>query len=177
MQKITFHPYKKRRSLRNNLWKFECFYPNGQLKWKEIIPNIVVDEGLFHALDVLFMEGTQYAAWHVALYESDDTPTADWTYAAIGTDQTEFEDYDEVARPAWEPSEISDLTLTAAISITASAGVSTTLYGAYLVNVSTKADFESAAGIMWCATRFGTPRPYVATEIINVTYIIDSQDV
>jgi hypothetical protein len=55
--------------------------------------------------------------------------------------------------------------------------VNTTLYGSYVVNVSTKGDNASGTGLMWCATRFSTPRPYVATEVLNVTYAINSQDV
>ena len=179
MQNVTFTPWKrkKRNSLSNNWWKFECFYPNGQLKWTEIIHNIVVDEGLQHALEVLFLGATQYSNWYVELYESDSTPDADWAYATIGTDQTPFEDYDEVTRPQWTPSAVSNLALTEFVAFTASTGVNTTLYGGYVVNVSTKADNASAAGIMWCATKFSTPRPFVATEILNVTYSINSADV
>ena len=167
----------RKRGLRNNWWKFECFYPNGQLKWVEVIPNIVVDEGIDHSLDVIFLGGTAYSSWYVALFNSDSTPAATWDYAGIGTDQTEFTDYDETARPTWNPGSISNHTLTDQVSFTASTGVSTTIYGSYVVNVSTKGDNASGIGIMWCATRFSTPRPFIAAEVLNVTYSINSQDV
>jgi hypothetical protein len=174
---ITFNPWSKRNSMKNNIWIFECFYPDGSLKWKEVVNNIVVDEGLYHSLDVIFMAGTAYSNWYVALFNTDSTPAAGWDYAGINTDQTEFTSYDEATRQQWSPSAIVTLSLSDEVSFTASTGVNTTLYGAFLVNVSTKGDSASGSGIMWCATRFGTPRPYVATEVLNVTYAINSQDV
>lgn len=167
----------KKRGLANNWWKFECLRADGSLKWVEIIPNIVVNEGLDHALDIIFLGGTAYSTWYVGLFSSDSTPAATWDYAGIGTDQTEFTDYDEATRPQWNPLTITSHALSDEVSFTASTGVSATLYGSYVVNVSTKGDNVSGIGIMWCGTRFGTPRPFVATEVLNVTYAINSQDV
>lgn len=167
----------QKNSLCNNFWKFECFYPNGSLKWTEFIPNIVVDEGLEHSLDVVFLGGTAYSSWYVGLFNSDSTPAADWDYAGINTDQTEFTSYDETTRQQWNPASIVSLALSDEVTFTASTGVNTTLYGSFLVNVSTKGDSASGTGIMWCATRFSTSRPFVATEVLNVTYAINSQDV
>lgn len=178
MQKVTFNSWnKKRNSISNNWWKFECRYPDGTLKWREVIHNLVVDEGLYYALDVNFMGGTTYTNWYVALFESDSTPVAGWDYAGINSDQTECTDYDEVTRPQWSPVSITSLSLTAQVTFTASLGTNTTLYGAYVINVSTKGDNSSGVGIMWCATRFSTARPFVSTEQLNVTYAINSQDV
>ena len=173
--KTTFHPWKKRNSLHNNWWKYECFYPDGTLKWREIVPNIVVDEGLYYSLDTNFMGGTAYSSWYVAIFNTDSTPVAGWDYVGINTDQTEFTSYDEATRPHWNPASIVTLSLTDEVTFTASTGANTTLYGSYVVNVNTKGDNASGVGIMWCATRFGTPRPYVATEILNVTYEIKGE--
>ena len=178
MQNVTFNPWKKINSLtRNNLWIFECYYPDGTLKWKEVIKNIVVDDGLYHSLDVIFMGGTAYSDWYVSLFSSDSTPDNTWDYAGINTDQTEFTSYDEVTRQQWSPASIVTLQLVDEVTFTASVGVDTTIYGAFVVNVNTKGDDSSPVGIMWCATRFSTARPYVATEVLNVTYVINSQDV
>ena len=167
----------KKNSLTNNWWIFECKRADGSVKWREVIHNLVVDEGLYYALDVNFMGGTTYTNWYIALYNTDSTPVNTWDYAGINTDQTEFTSYDEVTRCQWSPVSIVTLSLSAQVTFTASTGVNTTLYGAYVVNVSTKGDNSSGVGIMWCATRFSTPRPFVATEILNVTYVINSQDV
>lgn len=182
MFKVTINNYpsliKKPNSLRgNNWWHYRCYRADGSLKWEEKIPNLVVDEGLYLSLDVIFMDGTKSTSWYVALFNSDSTPVAGWDYAGIGTDQTEFTSYDETTRPNWNPSAITSLSLTDEVTFTASTGVNTTLYGSYLVNVNTKGDSASGTGIMWCATRFGTPRAFVATEVLNVTYAINSEDV
>ena len=178
MQKITFNPYPKRiNSLTNNWWKFECYSAEGELRWREIVHNIVVDEGLYYSLDAVFMGATTYSSWYVGLFNTDSTPASTWDYAGINTDQTEFTSYDESTRPQWSPSSIVTLALSDEVSFTASTSVNTTLYGSFLVNVSTKGDSASGVGIMWCATRFGTPRPFVETEVLNITYAINSQDV
>ena len=179
MIKTTFHPYKKHIGslTKNNFWKFTCRYPDGSIKWEEVIKNLVVDEGLYYSLDTGFMAGTQYSSWYVGLFSSNSTPVNTWDYAGINTDQTEFTNYDETTRQQWSPVSIVSLALSDEVSFTASTGVNTTLYGAFLVNVSTKGDSASGVGIMWCATRFGTPRPYVDSEVLNVTYAINSEDV
>jgi hypothetical protein len=182
MYKVTVNNYpnsiKKLNSLQhNNWWHYKCYRADGSLKWEEKIRNRVVDEGLYHSLDVIFMSGTAYGSWYVALFNSDSTPAAGWDYAGIGTDQTEFTSYDETTRPNWNPSSIVTLALSDEVTFTASTGANTTLYGSYVVNVSTKGDNASGTGIMWCATRFNTPRAFVATEVLNVTYAINSEDV
>lgn len=163
--------------LSRNLWVFECFDRNGLLKWTEVIPNIVVDEGLYYSLDASFMGATTYTDWYIALFSSNSVPVAGWDYAGIGTDQTEFVDYDEVTRPQWSPVSIVNLALSATGAFTASTGVNTTVYGSYIVNVSTKGDNASGVGIMWCATQFSTARPFLEAEVLNVTYAINSEDV
>ena len=127
------------------------------------------------------MEGaTNYGSWYVLLFESDSTPAATWVYANIGTDFTEFEDYDEATRVLWNSAGVTSQTDTNTANpaaFTCSTGISTTIYGAALVNVSTKGDNASGSGIEWCATRFGTARPFAAAEVINIVYTITSQDV
>ena len=133
MQNITFNPWKKINSLtRNNLWIFECYYPDGTLKWREVIKNLVVDEGLYHSLDVIFKGGTAYSNWYVGIFEDDKVPVAGWDYAGIDTDQTEFTPYDEATRPQWSPGAITTLSLTDEVTFTASTGANTTIYGAFL---------------------------------------------
>ena len=169
---------KKRNSLHKNWWRVKCFNSDKTvLKWEEFVSNIVVDEGLYYALDVMFMSGSAYSSWYVALFNSDDTPADDWVYAQIGTDMDEFTDYDEATRPAWTPSAIVSNSLVAQVEFTASTGVDTTIYGAYIVNVNTKGDYASGIGILWCASRFATARPLMATEVLEVTYGVNSVDV
>lgn len=162
-----------------NKFEFSCF-KDGLLKWKEIIYNIVVDEALNYNLGLQFKGYSTYSDWYILLFNSDDTPVAGWTYANIGTDFTEFEDYDETTRVLWDSSAISGKSLnnTATPSeFTASTSVNTTIYGAAMVNTLTKGDNSNPNGLIWCGTRFGTPRPFLETEVIQVVYTVNVTDV
>ena len=161
-------------------WVFQGCRIDGSVKWIEIVENIVLNEALDYALEACLEGATNYGDWYILLFESDSTPAATWVYANIGTDFTEFEDYDESTRVLWNSAGVTSQTDTNTANpaaFTCSTGISTTIYGAALVNVSTKGDNSSPAGIEWCATRFGTPRPFAAAEVINIVYTITSQDV
>lgn len=160
-----------------NIWDFNCYNVDGELIWNEHISNLVVNEGLTNVLNVMFDGGTQSSNWYVLLFHSDSTPAAGWTYALGGTNFTEFTNYDESTRPNWNPTTATSPTMSASVSFTASTGASATIYGAGLVNVSTKGDNASGVGVIWCATRFGTSRPFNDSEVLQVSYTINSQDV
>jgi hypothetical protein len=46
-----------------------------------------------------------------------------------------------------------------------------------MVNISTKGDAASGAGIIFCATKFGTARPWLETEEIKVVYTVTASSV
>jgi hypothetical protein len=157
-----------------------CLRKDGSIKWIEIVDNIVVLEACNYSLGTVFKGATQYSSWYISLFNSNSVPAGAWTYGDIGSLFTEFTDYDEATRVLWDSGAVGSQQLTNSASpavFTASTGVSDTIYGAMLVNVSTKGDNASPTGILWCATAFGTPRPYSAAEVIRVVYTINSQDV
>lgn len=149
-----------------------------KIKWKEYTVNLITNETLNDVLDVyLSNSGGASAAWYCLLFSSDSTPAAGWTYANIGTDFTEFTSYDESNRPTWTEAGVSSQQITNTASpatFTASAAVSTTIYGAGMVNVNTKGDNSSPSGILFCATRFGTARPFNEGEEINIVYTVSA---
>jgi len=58
------------------IFHFECYGPDGRLKWRDKAENLVIDEGLNHQLDILFDSGTtQIDPWYIGL--TDGTPTVD----------------------------------------------------------------------------------------------------
>lgn len=80
-----------------DLFEVECFDKHGNLKWKDTIKNLVVDEGLDDVLDKYLKGSTYTAAHYVGL--TDGTPT----FAAADdmtthTGWTEVQLYDEAAR-------------------------------------------------------------------------------
>jgi len=63
VHKITFH----------NTYEVWCVGPDGKEKWREVVPNIVVNAGLNDVLDKYFKGSGYTAAWYVGL--SDGTPS------------------------------------------------------------------------------------------------------
>lgn len=164
----------------HGFWVIRGYRPDGSCAWLETIPNKVVNEALNHNLGVQFKAGTQYSTYYIGLFSSDSTPTATWTYANIGTDFTEFATYDESNRVTWTSGSVASQSISNTASpavFTASTGVNTTIYGAFMCNFATKSDNSYASGLIWCATRFGTSRPFVATETISIVYTITASSV
>jgi hypothetical protein len=167
-----------------NIWSFECgryVIMNGKRtfvpKWKEVIHNLVVNEGLDDVLDVYFKSGTQSATWYIAIFSSDSTPAAGWTYATPVC--TEFTNYDETTREEWVEGSISSQSLDNSASpaeFTCTSGTNT-IYGAFMVNVSTKGDTASGTGVMFSAARFTSSRPFNAAEVLKIVVTINAQDV
>lgn len=167
-----------------NIWNFECgnyVIENGERifvpKWKETIHNLVVNEGLDDVLDVYFKSGTQSATWYLAIFSSDSTPAAGWTYATPVC--TEFTNYDETTREEWVEGSISSQSLDNSATpaeFTCTSGTNT-IYGAFMVNVSTKGDTGSGSGVMFSAARFTSSRPFNAAEVLKIVVTINAQDV
>src|SRR4030042_4730451 len=91
---LTAHPGLISKMLLGSVWDFECFDKFGNLKWEERArPNIIPNEGLNGALDILFHGSTQITTWYIAIFESNTTPLSTHTYASPG--YTESTAYDE----------------------------------------------------------------------------------
>ena len=179
----------------HNIWDFQCGkyvdkFDNvvtdwrnyvGELiwvpKWKETIHNLVVTEGLDDVLSVYFKSGTQSATWYIAIYSSDSTPAAGWTYAVPVC--TEFTNYDESTREEWVEGAITTSSLDNSASpaeFTCTSGTNT-IYGAMFDNVSTKGDVASGTGILFSAARFTAARPFNTAEVLKIVVTINAQDV
>lgn len=79
-----------------------CRDAAGNLKWRDVAKNMVVDEGLDHLLDVLLVAGTPVSPWAIGLVSATPTIIAGDT-AAVHAGWTEFVDYDELFRGVYVP--------------------------------------------------------------------------
>ena len=122
-----------------DIFEVECRSKTGELKWKDTIKNLVVNEGLDDVLDK-YLKGSSYTAAHyVGL--TDGTPT----FAAADTmashdGWTEVTAYDESARQTASWGEVSSQSVDnsgskATFTISTDA---TTIGGAFLTTDSTK---------------------------------------
>ncbi|MDE2472921.1 MAG: hypothetical protein KGL35_30470 [Bradyrhizobium sp.] len=141
------------------LYVLECRGPDGALKWREEIPNVVTTGGKDDLLDKYFAGSAYTAAWYMGLLNG--TPAATDTLASHTgwTEQTPYTGN----RPAitWSSASGGSKAGSAvSYSITASATVS----GAFLASVNT-----GTAGILYSAGNFSSSRTVASGDTLNVT--------
>lgn len=156
-----------------------CYDKDGNLKWEEKAPNLVVNQGLKFLNDTFFSGVTYNAGWFLGLIQG---PGAGNTYSAADTlashaGWTEFTNYSGnrgtttfgVATLA-DPSVISNAAPTQFL-VTSVGGV---VAGAFLTNVNT-----GTSGILFSESNFVAPgdRSVVSGDTINVTYTFSADAV
>lgn len=142
----------------------------GSQPW-EIDPNLVVNEGILHLLDVGLDQGSANAAFYVAPFTGAITVAATLTAATFTATATEFTNYNEATRVLWA----NDAVAANAIGNTTTAALFTmsggggTVRGAGLISVAAK---SAATGKLIAAARFGTDKVMAAAEELRVKYTI-----
>lgn len=120
-------------------WQITCRDKHGNLKWTDVIENLVTNAGLNYLLDAGLSGGTQVTTWYVGLTDGTPTAAAGDTMASHAG-WTEVEAYDEATRVAWTDGGVSNQSVSnsgSAAEFTISTN-STTVGGAFLVSNSTK---------------------------------------
>jgi hypothetical protein len=158
------------------VYKIQCHDKDGNLKWEDEAPNLVVNEGL-QDMNAKYFTGTTYtAAWYLGLYGSGATnsPAAGNTMASHGT-WTEVTAYSQATRPACtfgtpttaNPSVATNSASPASFSINGT----TTVGGAFLTSNNTKG---GTTGILYSAADFSAPgdRSVVSGDTLSVTYTL-----
>ncbi len=137
----------------------------------QIHANMFTTEGRNHTLDVLVANGSVIGTWYCAPF-GNSTPAATWTGANFTANALEFDDYDEVTRVEYEEGAIASGSVSNSANraeFTISAGISSTLYGAGLLSVSTK---NAVTGKCLAASLFAASRAVVATDVLGVQYTL-----
>lgn len=137
-------------------------------------PNIVVDQGLNHILDVAFHNTTQVATWYVGIFKGNYTPQSTDTAANIASNSTEATEYDESTRQEWVEAAAASKSITnSANRATFTINATVTIYGAFLVSTSTK---SGTSGSLAAASRFASQRDLVDDDELLVTYTLTAAD-
>ena len=158
------------------VYKIQCHDAQGNLKWEDEAPNLVVNEGL-QDMNAKYFTGTTYtAAWYLGLYGSGATnsPAAGNTMASHSS-WTEVTAYSQSTRPACtfgtpttaNPSVATNSASPASFSINAT----TTVGGAFLTSNNTKG---GSTGTLYSAADFSSPgdRSVVSGDTLSVTYTL-----
>lgn len=154
------------------IWVFEAFDPEGNLRWREEVANLTVNEGLDEILDK-FWKGSAYTAQHY-LGLTDGTPT----FAAGDTMSshagwTEVTGYSEASRPDLTASlgAVSSQQVDnsgSAVSFSINAGV--TVGGGFITTDNTK---SGTTGILIGGAAFsGGDRSLQSGDTLNLTVTI-----
>ena len=158
------------------VYKIQCHDKDGNLKWEDEAPNLVVNEGL-QDMNAKYFTGTTYtAAWYLGVYGSGATnsPAAGDTMASHAG-WTEVTDYSQATRPACtfgtpttaNPSVATNSASPATFSINGT----TTIGGAFVTSNNTKG---GTTGTLYSAADFSAPgdRSVVSGDTLSVTYTL-----
>jgi hypothetical protein len=149
-----------------------CVDKDGNEKWVDIAPNLVVNTGL-QDMNTKFFTGSAYtAAWYVGLVNgtSASTTFSGGDTLATHAGWTENTSYGGNRKAATfgtatlaDPSNINNSTSTASFTMNATA----TIAGAFLTNVAT-----GSTGLLFSESDFQSPgdRSVVSGDVLLVTY-------
>lgn len=158
------------------VYKIQCHDKDGNLKWEDAAPNLVVNGGL-QDMNAKYFTGSAYtAAWYIGIYgaAASNNPAASDTMSSHAG-WTEVTDYSQATRPACtfgtpttaNPSVATNSASPATFSINAT----TTVGGAFLTSNNTKG---GTTGTLYSAADFSAPgdRSVVSGDTLSVTYTL-----
>lgn len=149
-----------------------CYDKDGNEKWVDIAPNLVVNTGL-QSMNTQFFTGSAYtAAWYIGLVNGTSASTTfsggDTLATHAGWDENT--NYTGTRKAASfgaatlaDPSNINNSSSSASFTMNANA----TIAGAFLTNVT-----SGTTGLLFSAADFQAPgdRTVVSGDVLNVTY-------
>lgn len=148
---------------------------DGKLLHRQQAKNIIVNQGLNHALNVVFNSLTQITQWYAAIFEGNYVPVAGDTASSIVANATESTAYTESTRPTYdEATSTAQSTTNSASRATFSINATKTIYGAFIISSSGKA---SATGTLFAAAKFSSSRAVQNLDQLLVTYTVNASSV
>lgn len=148
-----------------NVYEFECYDKDGNLKWTEKVKNTVVNVGLDDVLNK-YLKGSAYtAAFYVGLKNTGTIAAADTMTSHAGW--TENVTYSNATRPALTLGTVASQSVdNSASKAVFNINGTTTIYGAFVTTDSTK---SGTGGILFGAVDFGASRSVISGDTLNVT--------
>jgi len=154
------------------VFEVECYGRDGNLKWRDVAINKIVNAGLNHILGVEFSGTTQVlaAGWYVGLTGSSPVPAAGDTMSGAHAGWAEVAGYSQTNRPAWGPGAASGQQVTNASAAVFSINGTTTVGGAFIVSDHT---ISGTAGTLFSVAAFSQGNKACSSgDTVNVTYTI-----
>ena len=137
-------------------------------------PNLVVNEGMAHILNVALGATAKPAGYFLALFNGAATPQANWTAAGFAATAGEVvsmsEGYTSPTRPAWTPgvaatNSIDNMAAVATVTIAATSQINVT--GAAMLTSSVRG---GTTGVLVSATRYAAERTFQNGDTYDIGY-------
>ena len=145
-----------------------CIGTDGRIKWEDKAPNMVVDEGIEHLLDVAFSGASQVDPWYIGLCDDDPSPAAGHGLGDI----LEFTDYADNRKEWVEVRADQSLSNTASKASFAINEDDSSIGGAFLCSVAT-----TTTGVLMSYSAFsGGNKSADSGDTLEVTYTLSGAD-
>jgi hypothetical protein len=155
MEKLTF----------GGIFTVTCYDKNGNIKWKEETHNLVVNEGLDHILEVIFIGGSAYSNFYIGLVSSNPVISAGDTLASH-SGWSEISDYSEGQRQEFVETRSGETVDNTANLATFSINNSAIIGGSFITSAQT-----GTTGILLAASAFSNGEKNVSDgDTIKVMY-------
>ncbi len=136
--------------------------------------NLIVTEGLAHALNVAFGTIAKPAGYFLALFSGSATPASNWTAASFAATAGEItsmtEGYTNATRPVWTPANtstgsIDNMASVASLTIATASTINVT--GAAMLTNSSRG---GTTGVLISATKYAAARTFQNGDTYDVGY-------
>lgn len=137
-------------------------------------PNLVVNEGIAHILNVALGAKAKAAGYYLALFSGSSAPAANWTAANFASVSGEIvsltEGYTNATRPQWNPTDtnsnsIENLAAVASVTIATTSQLNVT--GAALLTNATRG---GSTGTLISATKYAAARTFQNNDVYELSY-------
>lgn len=148
-----------------NMYDVECFDADGKLKWREVVPNLVVNAGLDDVLDKYFKGSAYTAAFYVGLKDTGTVAAADTMASHAGW--ATITPYSDANDPALTLGTVSGQSVdNSASKATFNINATDVIYGCFVKDNNTKG---GATGLLYGAVDFASSRSVESGDTLNVT--------
>jgi len=134
-------------------------------------PNLVVNEGLNHALETVINAGTPITVWFHTGFTDNITPLATHTAAVPGVTEIDAADVAEAVRETFNANAASGQSIDNVAGPVSqyTADQTFTMFGMELIGGGTSA-FGNTAGTLWAQNLLAPSRPMVALDTLDMVY-------
>ena len=148
-------------------WAFERYTAGGILIAKQMSDNDIMLAAINNLFDEHFRNGDPASAWRIGLIggAAAEVTTADTMSSHAGW--SEDENYDEIARPAWQPNATVSQIIENNRGVVFSISIDTTIRGMFLTTDNTKG---GATGTLWSATVLDIAEEIASRQTLRIYY-------